>query len=96
MAGNESGSGGQSNSGSKGRKYARNKRKCERYAAEHRRTKNNPARTQRPDEQTPHHGHRREESLAKVAAGRKRGREAKRAAETEKAQQADLVAGATW
>ncbi len=40
----------------KGKKYGRNRKKCERYAAEHRRTKNNPARTQRPDEKTPHNG----------------------------------------
>ena len=36
------------------RKYGRNKVKCERYAAEHRRTRNDPARTQRTPERTPH------------------------------------------
>ncbi len=81
-----SGSGGQSNSGSKGRKYGRSKKKCERYAAEHRRTRNNPARKRRENEQAPHLGHRRsQESLARVADGRKRRKsEAKRAAEVEK------------
>lgn len=38
----------------KNRKWGRNKDKCERYAAEHRRTRNNPARTQRTPERTPH------------------------------------------
>jgi hypothetical protein len=41
-------------SGKKNRKYNRNRIKCARYAAEHRRTKNNPARTQRNPERTPH------------------------------------------
>jgi len=36
------------------RKWGRNRVKCARYAAEHRRTKNNPARTQRDPERTPH------------------------------------------
>ncbi len=40
--------------GKKNRKFGRNKAKCERYAREHRRTKNNPARTQRDSERTPH------------------------------------------
>ena len=41
--------------GAKGtRKYGRDKKKSEKYAAEHRRTRNNPARTRRPDEKTPH------------------------------------------
>jgi hypothetical protein len=38
----------------KNRKWGRNKDKCARYAAEHRRTRNNPARTQRNPERTPH------------------------------------------
>jgi hypothetical protein len=38
----------------KNRKYGRNRAKCERYAAEHRRTKNNPARTLRNPERSPH------------------------------------------
>jgi hypothetical protein len=40
--------------GKKNRKWGRNKIKCQRYAAEHRRTKNNPARTRRTPERTPH------------------------------------------
>lgn len=44
--------------GKKNRKHNRNRKKCARYAAEHRRTKNNPARTQRNPERTPHHGKR--------------------------------------
>jgi hypothetical protein len=40
--------------GKKNRKYDRNRIKCQRYATEHRRTKNNPARTQRSPERTPH------------------------------------------
>jgi hypothetical protein len=40
--------------GKKHRKYNRNRVKCARYAAEHRRVKNNPARTQRTPERTPH------------------------------------------
>ena len=40
----------------RGRKFGRNKIKCERYAAQHRRTQNNPARTQRNPERTPHRG----------------------------------------
>lgn len=40
----------------KNRKHGRNRVKCARYAAEHRRTKNNPARTQRNPERTPHNG----------------------------------------
>ena len=47
-------SGAKSNKGKKGRKYGRCKDKCARYAAEHRRVKNNPARTQRTPERTPH------------------------------------------
>jgi hypothetical protein len=39
--------------GKKNRKYNRNRVKCQRYAAEHRRVKNNPDRTQRPHERTP-------------------------------------------
>lgn len=39
---------------SKGRKIGRNKDKCAKYAAQHRRARNNPARTQRRDEKTPH------------------------------------------
>ena len=35
------------------RKPDRNRAKCARYAAQHRRTKNNPARTQRNPERTP-------------------------------------------
>lgn len=42
--------------GKKNRKFNRNRVKCARYAAEHRRTKNNPARTQRNPERTPHNG----------------------------------------
>lgn len=42
--------------GKKNRKFGRNKIKCERYAAEHRRTRNNPARTRRNPERAPHHG----------------------------------------
>jgi hypothetical protein len=38
----------------KGRKIGRNRVKCAKYAAEHRRVKNNPARTPRPNERTPH------------------------------------------
>lgn len=41
--------------GKKNRKWGRNKVKCARYAAEHRRVKNNPARTQRKTERTPHY-----------------------------------------
>lgn len=40
--------------GKKGRKIGRNKEKCARYAAEGRREKNNPLRTPRPGNQTPH------------------------------------------
>ncbi len=40
----------------KNRKWGRNRAKCARYAAEHRRTKNNPARTQRTPERTPGRG----------------------------------------
>jgi hypothetical protein len=40
--------------GKKGRKIGRCKEKCERYAREHRRTRNNPARTRRDPERTPH------------------------------------------
>lgn len=40
--------------GKKNRKYGRNRAKCERYAAEHRRVKNNPLRRQRAVERTPH------------------------------------------
>lgn len=64
-----------------------NKKKCERYAAEHRRTKNNPVRTVREGEKTPHKGHLKVESLARVVDSRKRSREARRAArEAEDAQ----------
>lgn len=42
------------NKSKKNRKHGRNEKKCKRYAEEHRRTKNNPARTQRKTEQTPH------------------------------------------
>jgi len=38
----------------KSRKYGRNRSKCARYAAEHRRTRNGPARTRRDPERTPH------------------------------------------
>lgn len=40
--------------GKKNRKWNRNRIKCARYAAEHRRTRNNPARTRRDPERTPH------------------------------------------
>jgi hypothetical protein len=40
--------------GKKNRKHGRNKDKCDLYSAEHRRTRNNPARKQRKNEQTPH------------------------------------------
>jgi hypothetical protein len=40
----------------KNRKWGRNKIKCERYAAQHRRTRNNPGKTLRPSERTPHKG----------------------------------------
>lgn len=43
-----------SNKSKKNRKVGRNKIKCARYAAEHRRTRNNPARTRRNPERTPH------------------------------------------
>lgn len=39
--------------GKKNRKHNRNRAKCARYAAEHRRVKNGPARTQRNPERTP-------------------------------------------
>jgi hypothetical protein len=42
--------------GKKGRKYGRNRDKCAQYAAEHRRTQNNPARTRRQNERTPGRG----------------------------------------
>ena len=42
------------NKSHKNRKWGRNRVKCARYAAEHRRVKNNPARTQRDKERTPH------------------------------------------
>lgn len=42
------------NKSKKNRKYNRNRKKCERYAAEHRRVRNNPARKQRDKEVTPH------------------------------------------
>lgn len=38
----------------KNRKFNRNRVKCARYAAEHRRTRNNPERTRRNPEVTPH------------------------------------------
>jgi len=41
--------------GKKNRKFNRNRVKCARYAAEHRRVKNNRARTQRDKERTPHY-----------------------------------------
>jgi hypothetical protein len=44
----------------KNRKHGRNRAKCARYAAEHRRTKNNPARTRRDPERTPGNGRRKE------------------------------------
>jgi hypothetical protein len=37
----------------RGRKYGRNRAKCALYALQHRRVKNNPARTQRDNERTP-------------------------------------------
>lgn len=40
--------------GKKNRKHGRNRAKCARYAAEHRRTRNNPARKRRTPETTPH------------------------------------------
>lgn len=40
--------------GKKNRKFNRSRVKCARYAAEHQRTKNNPARTQRNPERIPH------------------------------------------
>lgn len=43
-----------SNKSKKNRKIGRNKIKCARYAAEHRRTRNNPARKRRETERTPH------------------------------------------
>ena len=43
----------QKQGGKKGRKYGRNRAKCEKYAHEHRRTRNNPARTMRAGERTP-------------------------------------------
>jgi hypothetical protein len=42
------------NKSKKNRKHNRNRKKCERYAAEHRRVRNNPARKQRDKEVTPH------------------------------------------
>lgn len=42
--------------GKKNRKWGRNRVKCARYAAEHRRTRNNPARTRRENERTPGRG----------------------------------------
>jgi hypothetical protein len=42
--------------GKKNRKHNRNRVKCARYAAEHRRVRNNPARTQRAKERAPGHG----------------------------------------
>jgi hypothetical protein len=44
----------QKQSRKKNRKHGRNRVKCARYAAEHRRVKNNPARTARNPERTPH------------------------------------------
>lgn len=40
--------------GKKNRKYGRKKKSCEKYAAEHRRTRNNPNRKRRDPERTPH------------------------------------------
>lgn len=40
--------------GKKNRKHGRNRAKCARYAAAGQRVKNNPARTPRKDERTPH------------------------------------------
>jgi hypothetical protein len=42
------------NKSKKNRKYNRDRVKCARYAAEHRRTRNNPARTRRNPERSPH------------------------------------------
>ncbi len=39
--------------GKKNRKFGRSRKKCARYAAEHRRVKNGPARTQRNPEKAP-------------------------------------------
>ena len=40
--------------GKKNRKHNRHRVKCALYAAQHRRTRNNPARKQRTPERTPH------------------------------------------
>lgn len=40
--------------GKKNRKHGRNRKKCAKYAAEHRRTKNNPARKLHNPERTRH------------------------------------------
>jgi hypothetical protein len=48
--------------GKKNRKFWRNKKKCEAYAAKHKRVKNNPLRTQRAEERTPHNERRNKES----------------------------------
>jgi len=40
--------------GKKNRKHGRDRKKCLRYAAEHRRVANNPARKQRDTERSPH------------------------------------------
>ena len=42
------------NKSKKNRKFNRNRIKCARYAAEHRRTANNPDRKRRDPERTPH------------------------------------------
>lgn len=54
--------------GKKNRKWGRNRVKCERYAAQHRRTRNNPARTQRDPERTP--GRNRRKASAYVGSKR--------------------------
>lgn len=43
--------------GHKGRKIGRNAVKCSKYKSEHRRVKNNPLRTPREEERTPHPPH---------------------------------------
>jgi hypothetical protein len=48
--------------GKKNRKFLRNKKKCEKYAREHRRTKNNPLRKPHDPERTKHSERRKKES----------------------------------
>jgi hypothetical protein len=48
--------------GKKNRKYGRNKKKCETYAAKHMRVKNNPLRTQKPEERMRHDGEHKKAS----------------------------------